>query len=153
MEKTSRVLKGIAIIRLVIVCIVILLGLCATAWLIIDINEQKAGFTFSYDELVDNIEKVEIVYVENYSSGDDKKIEVIKTLDYETSLLLIKDFSEVKYISPFGTPPEPYGECIRLWYKDGNYEIYCSNGTSERIAWCYGEEEIQKFEQIISKYK
>jgi hypothetical protein len=100
MEKTSRVLKGIAIIRLVIVCIVILLGLCATAWLIIDINEQKAGFTFSYDELVDNIEKVEIVYVENYSSGDDKKIEVIKTLDYETSLLLIKDFSEVKYIFP-----------------------------------------------------
>ena len=115
------------------------------------INEEDIAFYFDYNELAENVEKAEIVYVENFSYGGSGTIIVEKTLNHETTLMLIEDFSKIQYISPvFGSPPEPNGYCIRLWYKDGTYEIYGVDGTTARWAWCTDSEQ---FYGLIEKYK
>ncbi len=116
------------------------------------IDEKDFAFYFEYNELAENVDKAEIVYVEDFSYGGTGTIIVEKTLDYETTLMLIEDLSKIQYISPvFGSPPEPNGYCIRLWYKDGTYEIYGVDGTTARWAWCIDNSE--QFYELIEKYK
>lgn len=116
------------------------------------VDEKELSFCFDYNELSQNVEKAEIVYVEDYSFGGSGKITVVTELDYETTLMLIEDFSKIPYTSPvFGSPPEPNGYCIRLWYKDGNHEIYGVDGTTARWAWCIRNRD--QFDKLIEKYK
>ncbi len=118
------------------------------------INEKDLTFCFDYTKLSQNVEKAEIVYVEDYSCGESGKITVVTELDYQTTLMLIEDFSKIQYITPiFGDPPELNGHCIRLCYKDGHYEIYDDYGTSVKFAWCLDDINREQFDKLIEKYK
>ena len=144
-------------IQIVIFCILVLaivptiIGVsCLAAY----INELARGrdiyFYLEYDELAENLEKAEIIYVEDFSYGGTGKITVVKTLEYDEALAAIKDLSEIQYVSPlFGSPPVPDGYCLRLWYKDGTNQIYRASGTTARWAWCVNTDE---FDVMINKY-
>lgn len=114
---------------------------------------EKLTFCFDYNELSQDVERSEIVYTEEYYINGFGEITVITELDYQTTLMLIEDFSKIQYIYVLGDPPVMVGYCIRLWYKDGHYEIYDDNGTSVKIAWCKGDSNREKFDKLIEKYK
>lgn len=114
---------------------------------------EKLTFCFDYNELSQDVERSEIVYTEEYYINGFGEITVITELDYQTTLMLIEDFSKIQYNYVLGDPPVMVGYCIRLWYKDGHYEIYDDNGTSVKIAWCKGDSNREKFYKLIEKYK
>jgi hypothetical protein len=98
--------------------------------------------------------RAEIVYTEEYYIGGFGEIAVVTELDYQKTLMLIEDFSKIQYITPIlGDPPPMTGYCIRLWYKDGHYEIYDDEGTSVTFAWCLDDSSQEKFDKLIEKYK
>ena len=108
------------------------------------------SFYFEYDELVQDMEKAEIINLDkNYTIDTD--IEIISTLTYDETLQLLSELSRIEYkdtpIGP-GVPPSPMGHCIRVWYSDGHCDIYGYSGTS--VAW--GECDKETFNALIEKY-
>jgi len=115
-------------------------------------------FYFEYDELVNNVEKAEIVNLNvNYSYGtkcdkiDETRVEILKTFDYDTTLELLYDLSQIEYndgpiigsqLPTFG------GDCIRVWYLDGSYDIYDYGTTT--VVW--GQCNREDFNNLIAKY-
>ena len=147
--------KAIQIVLVIILVLAIVPTIIGVSCLVAYISDLASGedtvFYFEYDELVKNLEKAEIVYVEDFSYGGTGKITVVKTLEYDEALAAIKDLSKIQYISPlFGNPPVPDGYCLRLWYKDGTNQIYGASGTTARWAWCVDNRE--KFDVMINKY-
>ena len=148
--------KAIQIVLVIILVLAIVPTMIGVFCLMAYISDLARGrdtvFYFEYNELAENLEKAEIVYVEDFIYGGTGKITVVKTLEYDEALAAINDLSKIQYISPlFGSPPVPDGYCLRLWYKDGTSEIYGAGGTTARWAWCLDSRE--KFDKLIEKYK
>ena len=146
--------KAIQIVLVIILVLAIVPTIIGVFCLVAYISDLASGkdtvFYFEYDELWESLEKAEIIYVEDFSYGGTGKITVIKSLEYDEMQEAIKDLSEIQYVSPlFGSPPEPNGYCIRLWYKDGTNQIYGASGTTARWAWCVN---IDEFDAMINKY-
>ena len=115
-------------------------------------------FYYEYDEISQNVEKAEIIKLTaDYSyfsidRVDESDVEILKTLDYEKTLEILQDFSQIEYadgLFVYNGPPSFDEICIRVWYLDGTFDIYCSSITT--LAWgnCA---DIQDYYKLIDKY-
>ena len=114
-------------------------------------------FHFDYDELVKDVESAEIIEMKaSYAHHqayeiDESKVEIKKTFDHDTTLELLYDLSQIEYNDGpifFSQLPSFAGDCIRVRYSDGSYEIYACNTTSVAWAQCG----FREFDAMISKY-
>ena len=104
-------------------------------------------YYFSYDELKNNVERVEIVEV---PGGNLQSITTLKSLDEEESDLILKELSEIQYMFCWGDPPSPNGICLNLYYADGTEEVIGWCGTSQnRNIECSESEFMGMIEQFL----
>ena len=103
-------------------------------------------YYFSYDELKNNVERVEIVEIEEW---DLKNLVVLKSLDEEESDLILKELSEIRYTFLWGDPPEPNGICLKLYNADGTEDIISSFGTTVGKVSCSESEFMEMIERFL----
>ena len=102
---------------------------------------------FSYDELKNNVERVEIVEI---PGGDLKKMNVLKSLDEEESDLILKELSEIRYTYIWNDPPDiPSGICLRLYNIDGTVDLIGIYGTTIDRICCSESEFMEMIEQFV----
>lgn len=107
---------------------------------------DKARY-FSYDELKNNVERVEIVEI---PGGDLKKMNVLKSLDEEESDLILKELSEIRYTYIWNDPPDiPSGICLRLYNIDGTVDLIGIYGTTIDRICCSESEFMEMIEQFV----
>ena len=107
---------------------------------------DKARY-FSYDELKNNVERVEIVEI---PGGDLKKMNVLKSLDEEESDLILKELSEIRYTYIWNDPPDiPSGRCLRLYNIDGTVDLIGIYGTTIDRICCSESEFMEMIEQFV----
>ena len=106
----------------------------------------RREYYFSYDELKNNVERVEIVEIEEW---DLENLVVLKSLDEEESDLILKELSEIKYTFLWGDPPAPNGICLRFYYINGTEEVIGRRGTSKNGNIACSETE---FMEMIEKF-
>lgn len=76
-----------------------------------------------YSEVVvDEIERVEIVSAEN-----SLEYTVIKKLSEVEEDMFIEQLLNVKFYQSYGDPPELSGDCIKITYNNGVFEMLCDN--------------------------
>ena len=124
---------------------------CVTYNSLSDELNEGLSYYYDYDELIDNLSKVEIVALhETKGVGE---ITVLKTLSYEESKELLYNFSKIKHtevVPIIGGPSAQSGTSIRVLYSDDTNEIYSRNGATDRLfGRCSSEEE---FDNLIAKY-
>ena len=115
-------------------------------------------FYFDYDDLAENVDFAEIIEIidRRYPMHaayeiDESHVKIKKTFDYDTTLELLYEFSQIEYNDGpifFSQLPEFLGDCIRVWYSDGSYEIYGCSTTSVAWAQCTSKD----YDDLISKY-
>ena len=106
---------------------------------------DKARY-FSYDELKNNVERVEIVEV----STDSQSITILKSLDEEESDLILKELSEIRYTYIWNDPPDiPSGICLRLYNIDGTVDLIGIYGTTIDRICCSELEFMEMIEQFV----
>ena len=104
-------------------------------------------YYFSYDELKNNVERVEIVEIEEW---DLKNLVVLKSLDEKESDLILQELSEIQYMFCWGDPPSPNGICLSLNYIDGTEEVIGWCGTSQnRNIKCSESEFMEMIERFL----
>ena len=109
---------------------------------------DPADFYYSYNELKENVETIELI---NYDNPDVKgldrgggygcnakrvskrrdsllpfdfeKMEIIEALPTEKMDNFFRDLSKVHFFWDVGHTDSPYGKCIRIIYKNGDFEI------------------------------
>ncbi len=107
---------------------------------------DKARY-FSYDELKNNVERVEIVEI---PGGDLKKMNILKSLDEEESDLILKELSEIRYTYIWNDPPEiPGGICLRLYNIDGTVDFIGIYGSTIDRVCCSETEFMEMIEQFV----
>lgn len=103
-------------------------------------------YYFSYDELKNNAEKVEIVEVPT----DSQSIIILKSLDEEESDLILKELSEIRYTYIWNDPPDiPSGICLRLYNIDGTVDLIGIYGTTIDRVHCSESEFMEMIEQFV----
>ena len=106
---------------------------------------DKARY-FSYDELKNNVERVEIVEVPT----DSQSITILKSLDEEESDLILKELSEIRYTYIWNDPPDiPSGICLRLYNIDGTVDLIGIYGTTIDRICCSESEFMEMIEQFV----
>ena len=114
-------------------------------------------FYYDFDEISQNVEKVELiklagaVHFNEIKDLKESEIQILKTLDYDKTLELLKDVSSFKYVDgPFVYNGPVYFDerCVRVWYLDGTFEIYSSRITS--LKW--GRTSYPEFQEMLDKY-
>ncbi|HIR23122.1 MAG TPA: hypothetical protein IAB32_04965 [Candidatus Scatosoma pullicola] len=106
---------------------------------------DKAHY-FSYDELKNNAEKVEIVEVPT----DSQSIIILKSLDEEESDLILKELSEIRYTYIWNDPPDiPSGICLRLYNIDGTVDLIGIYGTTIDRVHCSETEFMEMIERFL----
>lgn len=103
-------------------------------------------YYFSYDELKNNVERVEIVEIEEW---DLKNLVVLKSLDEEESDLILKELSEIRYTYIWNDPPRPSGICLRLYNIDGTEDVIGIYGTTIDRVHCSESEFMEMIEQFV----
>ena len=121
-------------ITFLLIAVLLTLGLTAC---------DPAGFFYSYDELKENVETIELI---NYDNPDAKKIskegygcsnqrdkvtipfdfekmEIIEVLSAEKIDDLIQEIAKVHFFRNWRHADAPNGKCIRIVYKNGDFEI------------------------------
>ena len=107
----------------------------------------RKEYYFSYDELKNNVERVEIVEI---PGGDLKKMNVLKSLDEEESDLILKELSEIRYTYIWNDPPDiPSGICLRLYNIDGTVDLIGLYGTTIDRICCSESEFMEMIEQFV----
>ena len=103
-------------------------------------------YYFSYDELKNNVERVEIVEV---PEGNLQSITTLKSLDEEESDLILKELSEIRYTYIWNDPPRPSGICLRLYNIDGTEDVIGIYGTTIDRVHCSESEFMEMIEQFV----
>lgn len=107
---------------------------------------DKARY-FSYDELKNNVERVEIVEVPGENS---QSITILKSLDEKESDLILKELSEIRYTYIGNDPPDiPSGICLRLYNIDGTVDLIGIYGTTIDRICCSESEFMEMIEQFL----
>ena len=107
----------------------------------------NSEYYFSYDELKNNVKRVEIVEIEEW---DLQNLVVLKSLDEKESDLILQELSEIQYMFCWGDPPSPNGICLSLNYIDGTEEVIGWCGTSQnRNIKCSESEFMEMIEQFV----
>ena len=95
---------------------------------------------YDYNDLTGNVEKVEIINIV------DGRKEVLKVLSEEEMEEFFQDLSEIKYTTiAYGSRPEVSGIAIKLYYKNGETEVF---NWVRRTSTCNKYE----FTKMLEKY-
>lgn len=142
-------MKKVCCLLVAISCL--LLSSCVTYNSLSDEINERLSYYYDYDELIENLSKVEIVAL--HETKGIAEITVLKTFSYEESSELLYDFSKIKQtevVPIIGGPTGQSGTSIRVWYLDGTNEIYSRDGATDRLyGRCSSEED---FDNLINKY-
>ena len=96
------------------------------------------SYYYSYETMKKEVENIEIIRVEINNSNEEEKI--LKRLNNEEIDSLLKELAEIKYTFSVGDPPVPEGNCLKVYYKNGEIEIISYYGTSIRNITCSEED-------------
>ncbi|MBQ8374797.1 MAG: hypothetical protein IJX98_04370 [Clostridia bacterium] len=102
----------------------------------------SSGFYYNYDELIETVERAEIIYI----PSDESEIDILVQLEEKEKVEVLQGLSRIRYdYIVFGDKPTPNGVCLRLFY---------SEGTSETLNWVSGMAtcDPKEFERLISPY-
>lgn len=106
---------------------------------------------FPTRDSLDEIQSIEIV-----SAEDSFEYTVIKTLNEREIEEFMKKFKILSFKKYVGTPPAPHGNCIRIVYESGNYDMisyfsseYVENGVRQ-FYWRSCDED--RFDELIEEF-
>ena len=114
-------------------------------------------FYYEFEEISQNVERAEIiklaedVHLSEINDLKESEIQILKTLDYDKTLELLKDISVFMYADgPFVYNGPVYFDerCVRVWYLDGTFEVYSSHLTT--LA--FGRTSYPEFQEMLEKY-
>ena len=81
------------------------------------------GDSYSFNEPIDEIESIEIV-----SAKNSLEFTVLKTLSEAEKENFLKEFQKIKFSNYYiGDPMSVYGNAVKIVYKNGDYEMICSD--------------------------
>lgn len=102
-------------------------------------------YHFNYEQLQENVQTIEIIEYNAYTE-EESVLLVISEAEQEQLLL---DLSQLEYHYFLGAPYLETGKCLKLTYKDNDYEIVSWRGsTKDKRIKC--NEKL--FEEMIQKY-
>lgn len=96
------------------------------------------SYYYSYETMKKEVENIEIIRVEINDSNEEERI--LKRLNNKEIDSLLKELAEIKYTFSVGDPPVPEGNCLKVYYKNGEIEIISYYGTSIRNITCSEED-------------
>lgn len=96
------------------------------------------SYYYSYETMKKEVENIEIIRIEINDSNEEERI--LKRLNKEEIDSLLKGLAEIKYTFSVGDPPVPEGNCLKVYYKNGEIEIVSYYGTSIRNITCSEED-------------
>ena len=106
---------------------------------------------FPTRDSLDEIQSIEIV-----SAEDSFEYTVLKTLNEKEMEDFIEKFKTLSFRKYVGDPPAPHGNCIRIVYKRGNYDMishfsaeYVEEGVRQ-FYWRSCDED--KFNELIEEF-
>ena len=100
-------------------------------------------FYFDYDELKENVTRVELIYYNNPDAKelfdqrdkvlpfDFSKMEILEILPEKEVDGFLHDLSEHPFMMDWKHLDSPKGYCIRILYKNGDFEIMTSSARGE----------------------
>jgi len=103
---------------------------------------------YDYKDISDNLTKAEIVFYEY----DGSVSAIIKSLEYDESLDLLYDYSQLYFkedMPVYGGPKSHYGKAIRAFYTDESCRIFTVRGEITQ-SWAICDE--TEYLSIIDKY-
>lgn len=110
-----------------------------------------SGNPYSFNNPIDKIESIEIVFAEN-----SLEYTVVKTLSETEKNNFLVQFQEVEFHKYLGDPASLYGNSIKITYQSGDYEMICSytaeyveNGK-KKFLWKSCDEE--EFNNLIQAF-
>ncbi len=120
---------------IVLVVLLILSSLCGC----------NDSYYFDYEDLKEKVQKIEIIDY-NVNTQEEK---LLTTIPESNQDQFLRDLSEIRYNFFLGAPSLVTGPCVKLIYKNNDYEIITWGGTSKdgRIQ-CPKE----VFEEMLKKY-
>ena len=106
---------------------------------------------FDYDELVNETDRIELIWYDNPDAKEYwtlkeskllpfyfEKMEIIETLPEEDETLLLHYLVEQVTFKLSGRVMDsPSGLCVRLIYKNGNFEIFVADREKTSPGYCY----------------
>lgn len=139
----------------------LLLCLCVLSLLFVMTACDPSSFQFDYDELKSSVVRVEYIYYDNPDAVElfeqrDKvipfdfdKMEIRQVLPDEELDDFLKELSKQTLLMVWRHDDSPKGDCIRVVYDNGDFEIlscdgngYCgafyANGQVKRFIGCWG---------------
>ena len=113
-------------------------------------------YYYSFEESMDKIEKVEILYINQFYPTED--IEIVKVLNNEEKVTLLTELSLIEFTYAMGPPNDrPQGICLRLYYN--NQDIFYLNFNTSIMYYFDGRFGVRRiycpeevFNELISKY-
>jgi len=118
---------------------------------------EPANFFYSYEELKENVERVELINYNNpeakpFSNKNDsllsfdfEKMEVVEVLAAEKVDDFLKALSEVQFFKNMGHMDSPNGKCIRVVYNNGDFEIIHSDNNGNYVGSFDAEGNVKRF--------
>ncbi len=122
-----------------------LIALCLMLTLVLVSLTACDPYYFDYDDLKAKVQMIEIIDY-NADTQEEKLLTVISESDQDQFL---RDLSEIKYNFFYGPPALAMGPCIKLIYKNNDYEIITWAGSSKQLIINCPKEE---FEEMLKKY-
>lgn len=107
--------------------------------------------SYSFEEPIDEIESIEIVWAES-----SLEFTVTRILSEEERNDFLEQFQAIQFYRYLGDPPTLYGDSIKITYSNGDYEMICCYTAeyvkNDEVHFLFKRCDEEDFDKLLNKF-